>query len=277
MSSPSSTDPDIPAGAAPAPIVARSAVTPDGTDRYLGAPGSDPHLFGGQVAAQALHAAIRTAPDGTVAHSLHAHFLVAGDGVEPVRYAVERTRDGRTFATRRVVATQEAGVVLVLTASFQRPEIGVEFQVPPPADAGEPDQARPGRYAGELVDSRDVPLRRTVGPGHRRIQWWRVRGAMPDDPVAHQVALAWESDHGPSRAGRTPHGDHPHIERRRSTSLDHSVWFHRPTRVDEWHVTEIRPLSTSGGRALTVGTIHDRTGRHVASLTQELVLRIPTG
>jgi acyl-CoA thioesterase-2 len=251
------------------------AVTSVGDDVFLGAAGTDAHLFGGQVAAQALHAAILTAPEGTVAHSLHAHFLVAGDGLEAVRYAVDRTRDGRTFATRRVVATQATGSVLVLTASFQRPETGVEYQVPAPADAASPEDARTGRYAGELVDSRDVPLRRTSGPGHRRLQWWRVRGVMPDDPVAHQVALAWESDHGPSRAGRTPHGDHPNIERRRSMSLDHAVWFHRPTHVDGWHVTEIRPLSTSGGRALTVGTIHDAAGRHVASLTQELVLRIP--
>jgi acyl-CoA thioesterase II len=261
----------------PAPILARLHVAAAADDVFAGAADDRPgRMFGGQLVAQALAAAIRTAPDGLAAHSLHGHFLHPGARDRPVRYAVERTRNGLSYATRRVVAEQGERVLFLLTASFQRPESGAEYQVDRTPVALDIDALDPGRYANEYVDWRDV--RRADDPeaaGHRRAAWFRVRGALPDDPAVHQVALAWASDNGPTRAARQPHAENPAVERRTSVSLDHAVWFHRPARADRWLYSELRPVSTGGGRGLATGTIHDRDGRLVASVSQEVMLRIP--
>ena len=259
-----------------APLVARLELSDLGADVFEGAPGPSRHLFGGQLVAQALRAATRTAPAVLEAHSVHAHFLLAGAGRDPVRYRVERTRDGGSFATRRVVADQGDEPLFLLTASFHRPEPGEEHQVEPATWASSPDGLPPGRYDSPEVDSRDVPDVPVDADGStRRAQWSRARGRLPEDPELHRAAVAWISDKGPTRAARQPHADHPGVEQRMSMSLDHSVWFHRPARADEWLLTELRAVSTSRARGLATGTIHDADGVLVASIAQEVVLRLP--
>jgi acyl-CoA thioesterase-2 len=260
----------------PAPLVARLELTEVCPDVFEGAPGRRRHLFGGQLVAQALRAATMTAPPALEAHSVHAHFLFAGAGREPVRYRVERTRDGGSFATRRVVADQGGDPLFLLTASFHRPEPGEEHQVEPALWAGRPDGLAAGRYDSAEVDCRDVlevPVGEDGSP--RRGHWSKVRGRLPDDPELHRAAIGWMSDNGPTRAARQPHADHPGVEQRMSVSLDHSVWFHRPARADEWLFTELRVVSTGRARGLAVGTIHDAGGQLVASVAQEVVLRLP--
>jgi acyl-CoA thioesterase-2 len=260
----------------PAPLVARLELTEVCPDVFEGAPGRRRHLFGGQLVAQALRAATMTAPPALEAHSVHAHFLFAGAGREPVRYRVERTRDGGSFATRRVVADQGGDPLFLLTASFHRPEPGEEHQVEPALWAGRPDGLAAGRYDSAEVDCRDVlevPVGEDGSP--RRGHWSKVRGRLPDDPELHRAAIGWMSDNGPTRAARQPHADHPGVKQRMSVSLDHSVWFHRPARADEWLFTELRVVSTGRARGLAVGTIHDAGGQLVASVAQEVVLRLP--
>src|ERR1700745_40980 len=89
-------------------------------------------VFGGQVAGQALVAAGRTVPADRPVHSLHAYFIRPGDPAVPLVYTVDRVRDGRTFTTRRVAAIQHGKTIFTLSASFQRPEEGLEHQAPMP-------------------------------------------------------------------------------------------------------------------------------------------------
>lgn len=235
-------------------------------------PSGEQRVFGGLLVGQALHAAVRSVEQGWLPHSLHASFVRAGDGREPIRYEVEATRDGRSFATRRVLARQRHGPVLVLTAGFHADEDGPEYEPPAPGGVPAPDSLPEGRYRSGLFESRDVP--ETAGD-HTRRAWFRTLDPLPDDPALHRCALAMLTDHGPTRAIRQPHADHPGVERRMSVSLDHSVWFHRPARVDQWLLTELAPAATGAGRGLALGSVRTEDGSLVATVAQEALLRLP--
>ena len=234
-------------------------------------------VFGGMLIAQALRAAQVTVRPGRNPHSLHASFVLPADGRRKIRYEVERTRDGGSFATRRVVGRQDDGVVVLLTASFHDDEEGPDYEPPPGRRVPPPDDLPTGRYAGPWFDSRDVPVDAgSPSTGHARRAWFRSRVRLPDDPVLHTHALAYLSDHGLTRAIREPHAGHPGVERRMSVSLDHSLWIHRQARVDTWLLTELTPLATRGGRGLAAGTIRTEDGALVATVAQEALLRLPT-
>jgi acyl-CoA thioesterase-2 len=249
----------------------------DGADRFVGYnEPPNPHLFGGLLVGQALGAAQATVKGTRPPHSLHASFVLAGKGQEPIHYEVERTRDGRSFATRRVVARQSRGIVLVLTADFHDDETGPEFQVAPAPDVPGPEGLPVGRYDSIWFESRDVPPDPgPPTPPHVRRGWFRPRRRLPDDPALHLRALAYLSDHGPTRAVREPHSDHEGVERRMSVSLDHAVWFHRQPVVDGWLLSELTPMATAGGRGLAIGTIRAPDGTLLATVAQEALLRLP--
>ena len=184
-------------------------------------------MFGGLLIGQALRAAQLTVPDDRPAHSLHLSFAVAGTGGEAIRYEVERTRDGSSFATRRVVARQARGIVAVLTADFHDDEPGVEYETPATPGIPGPEGLPVGRYDNPYIESRDVPVLDGDRLPHTRRAWFRPTAPVPDDPLLHLQALAYLSDHGPTRAAREPHAGLADDARRMSVSLDHSVWFHR--------------------------------------------------
>ncbi len=231
------------------------------------------HVFGGLLIAQALRAAQLTVDDRP-AHSLHASFVLAGTGGEPIRYVVERTRDGTSFATRRVVASQERGVVLLLTADFHRDEEGHEYATPATQGIPGPDGLAVGRYDSAWFESRDVPVGPTVGgPAHARYAWFRPVEPLPDDPDLHQQSLAYLTDHGNTRAAREPHAALADDAARQSVSLDHAVWFHRPVDVNGWLLSEVHPVATGRGRGLTLGSIRTAAGELVATTAQEVLLR----
>lgn len=232
------------------------------------------HVFGGLLIGQSLRAAALTvAPDRT-AHALHASFVAAGRGGEPIHYAVERTRDGASFTTRRVVATQRHGAVLVMTADFQRDEVGVEYEAPASPGVPGPEGLPPGRYQTSWFESRDVPID-AVGDviPHTRRSWFRAAAPVPDDPALHLQSVAYLTDHGPTRAARAPHAELEEPARRQSVSLDHSVWFHRPVDVNGWLVIELVPVATGGGRGLSLGTVRTGAGQLIATVAQQVLLR----
>jgi acyl-CoA thioesterase-2 len=231
------------------------------------------HVFGGLLVGQALRAAQLTVGDEKPAHSLHLSFAVAARGGEPIRYEVEDTRDGASFATRRVVARQAAGVVAVLTADFHADEPGVEYETPPTPGVPGPDGLRPGRYDNPFIESRDVPALADDPVAHARRAWFRPTTPLPPDELLHRQALAYLSDHGPTRAAREPHGHLADDARRMSVSLDHSVWFHRPVDVDQWLLSELAPVATGRGRGLSLGTLRTADGTLVATVAQEVLLR----
>lgn len=253
----------------------RLALDEDGTDRYVSRrPADRRHVFGGLLIGQAMRAAQLTAVAGQRAHAIHASFVAAGTGGESIRYDVERTRDGASFGTRRVVARQERGVVLVMTADFHRDEPGLEYEAPPTAGIPGPDGLGRGRYDSSWFESRDVPADAVENRiPHARRSWFRPTAPVPADPLLHLQSLAYMSDHGPTRAARQPHADLSDDARRMSVSLDHSVWFHRPVEVNGWLLSELVPVATGRGRGLSMGTIRTRDGTLLATVAQEVLLR----
>jgi acyl-CoA thioesterase II len=249
-------------------------------------------VFGGQVAAQALVAAARTAPDRTAAHSLHSYFLRPGDTAVPIIYDVDRVRDGRSFATRRVLARQHGRPIYALTASFQVQEDGFDHQdampeVPSPEDsvdvgAALSAQGRAGedwlrewavlelRHAG---DSR--PGGALEGPDHpaRARFWLRVHDRLPDDVLVHQAALIYASDLTLLGSALVPHGLIIGDPRLQAASLDHTVWLHRPFRADAWLLYDQVSPSASGGRGLALGRLFTQQGALVATVAQEGLIR----
>lgn len=262
------------------------AVDPIGTERFRGVspldwPGS--RVFGGLVAGQALRAACATVPDAQP-HSLHAYFLRLGRPELPMDHTVTRVRDGRSFATRSVEVAQAGEVIFTMLASFHRPEPGEEYQVARAFDAAGPDDDHPGEVLAHLAALKDLEVR-DLGPTapeadgtfrSTRRMWLRVRGPLPDDPALHACILVFLSDMGIVTAARPPRTPLA-WDTVMAASLDHNVWFHRPVRVDEWLLSDLHSLSVSGARGLARGVLHDASGRLVASLTQEALVRPTEG
>ncbi|AWI28896.1 MULTISPECIES: acyl-CoA thioesterase II [Streptomyces] len=258
-----------------------------------------PRVFGGQVAAQALVAAGRTVPDDRTAHSLHAYFLRMGDPGAPIVYTVDRIRDGRSFATRRVVAVQHGQPIFHLSASFQVHEEGLDHQASMP-EAPDPETLptaaeRLPEYAGNtlhpeivrrMLEARAAVDIRYVGRppyasiGERREPhsqvWFRTNGKLADDPLLHVCLATYVSDmtlldsvllaHG---RGGWAVGDVV------GASLDHAMWFHRPFRADEWLLYDQESPSAHGGRGLGQARIYTQDGRLAISVIQEGVVRVP--
>ena len=244
------------------------AVTPaDGPER----------LFGGQVASQTLRAATLTVDDGRPPHSLHAYFIRPGRPGIPLDLEVERTRDGRSFATRHVTASQDGEPIFNLSASFHVPEPGDDWQLPAPADLGDPDSVvAPESPIMRFSTMRPFEIRPLHGPGPGGFPaihpfWVRARNPLPDDPALHACVVAFMSDMGVVGSARAPGSTLPN--RFMGASLDHAVWFHRPVRADEWLLFSVGPVTNFGARGLARGTMHDRQGTLVMSLMQEALLR----
>jgi len=250
-------------------------------------------VFGGQVAGQSVIAAVRTTDGDRRLHSLHAYFLRPGDTAVPIVYDVERTRDGRSFSTRRVVARQHGKPIFYMSASFQLPESGFDHQdvmpeVACPTDCPELGDvyasltARPReewdrdwaaldvRYAG---DSRaGGVLHDPEHPALARV-WLKAAGTLPDDPDLHAAVLAYASDLTLLSVSVVPHGTHIGDRNLQRASLDHAMWFHRPARSDEWLLYDQVSPSASGGRGFATGRLFTEDGVLVASVVQEGLVR----
>ncbi len=248
-------------------------------------------VFGGQVAAQSLVAASRTAPDEVTVHSMHSYFLRPGDHRMPIVYDVDRIRDGRSFATRRVLARQHGRPIYALTASFHVHEEGFEHQdvtidVPSPEDSVDlvtlisGDEARKAEWLREWaaldfrIADRNPPLGKDDdGSPARAAYWVKVGGELPDDQLIHQAALTYLSDLTLIGVTLLRHGLHPNHPKVQAASLDHTVWFHKPVRADEWLLyRQTSPVAT-GGRGLALGELFSRDGVLVASVAQEGLIR----
>lgn len=252
-----------------------------------------PAVFGGQVLGQALMAASRTVDERPV-HSMHAYFLLPGDPQAPIDYEVDRVRDGRSFTTRHVVATQQGRTIFEMSASFQLVDTGVDHQtampvVPEPESVpNELDLRRslgdrmPEHWKGRLNAERPIEFRTIdpvdpLTPEKREAEmqiWMRSLAALPDEPALHCALLAYASDHGLLRAALLPHGLSFMQNRLRAASLDHAMWFHRDFRLDDWLLYCVDSPTAQGARGLCRGSIFARDGRLVASVAQEGMVRV---
>jgi acyl-CoA thioesterase-2 len=259
---------------------------PTGTDRYRVAnrdPGYGNRVFGGQVAAQAIRAAVATVDPDRSPHSLHAYFIRPGRPGVPIEFEVERTRDGRSFTTRRVVASQNDEVIFEMSTSLHVTEHGVDYQMPLWSDLPAPETLtdRVSFIPDETSDRLPVEMRE-LGPTEadedgwyastRRV-WMRTKRRLPDDPVLHVCVLTFLSDMGAVMGARAPLPEQP-LSRLMGASLDHAVWFHRPIRADEWFLYDLHAVSNAGARGLARGTMHAVDGRLGVSVTQEALLRV---
>lgn len=251
-------------------FVARSPVLPNRRN-----------IFGGQVMAQTLRAAAATVDADRPPHSLHAYFLREGRFEEDLVLDVVRSRDGRSFSSRDVTVSQAGRPIFTMSASFHRDELGPEYatsirEVSAPA----PDRPNPLAIDGTSMGFELAP---GEPPAHfarpAYLLWARSLGAVPRDRVLRACLLAYLSDLGAGGVVATavgypaPTSQHGPVQ---MASLDHAMWFHRPTSCDEWVLIDASPMSVGGSRGTIVGTVHDADGRHAASFAQELLVRSRT-
>jgi acyl-CoA thioesterase II len=259
-----------------------------GESRDLG----EGRVFGGHVLGQALIAAASTV-EGREAHSLHAYFLRAGDPNVPIVYEVDRSRDGKSFVSRRVVAIQHGEQILHMSASFHAVEASYDRQcempsVPDPdtlptmaefieeMKRNAPDRPRPFRASGTPFEFRPAELPSPLQEIPREPQlkvWFRTLGPIPDDPVLHRCVLAYASDFYMLSAASMDARLSVSRDRIQMASIDHAMWFHRPVRADEWLLYAIDSPTASSSRGLARGRIFSRDGRLVASTAQEGLVR----
>jgi acyl-CoA thioesterase-2 len=259
-----------------------------GPDTHVGAGRQYPWggLYGGHIVAQALRAAAASVDADMEPHSMRAYFIRRGDTSEPVRYEVDRIRNGKSFCTRRVVARQTVGAILNLEASFQAPEDSPDVQtIRFPDGVPMPESVENSSWSEvfdrRVIDPTQMPDDGREGAG-RSMGWFRIVEPIGDplDPakqLIHRCAFTYLSDDLPSESvDRThpvrandpdPHGNYY------GASLDHTVWFHRPMRSDEWHLHDFTCHSLTNSRGLSIGHIFSLDGTHVATVAQEFLLR----
>jgi acyl-CoA thioesterase-2 len=253
-------------------------------------------LFGGQVIAQSLLAAYATVEE-RMCHSLHCYFIRPGDSTVPILLDVDRSRDGGTFTTRRVTAIQHGQQIFNLAASFQTVEEGYDHQTPmPDVVAAEdlpddfeaqrakieelaPEEARRVMAVRRPIEMRSLHRAPSAAPPRRDLSktWMRASAAIGDDPRMHQAILAYASDMNLLSTAMRPHGVNWNTPGLQSASLDHAMWFHRPSNFNQWHLYSQDTPSSSGGRGLVRGEVYSADGHLVASVVQEGLMRMRPG
>ena len=252
-------------------------------------------VFGGQVLAQALHAATNTVYGNRSVHSLHSYFLEAGDLSLPLLFEVERIRDGGSFSTRRVVVKQNNRRIFILAASFHKIEEGYAHQIEMKTGIALPETLfswedmlaqlgdfLPKHTSDFLKTPRPVsfkpvhimnPLEKKNLPPFTDV-WFKLKGeergfSMPEK----QQILTYISDYNILSTALFPHASTAHFGNTQMASLDHSMWFFRDFDLSDWMLFSTESPNTSGARGFTRGHIFTRSGDLVASVTQEGLMR----
>ncbi len=249
-------------------------------------------VYGGQVLAQSIIAASRTIPEERTVHSMHGYFLRPGDSSMGITFAVDRIHDGRSFSTRRTQAFQEGLPIFSMISSFQDDDPGIEHQAPMPDDVPDPESLPDAEdhltglhpMSKRLFTDRPVELRHVSSPIYvsvdgervpRQAVWMRTRGRLPDSPLLHRAALAYLSDLTIQESVLRAHGVAWATPGLRVASLDHAMWWHRSGRVDDWMLYVQKSPNARGGRGLATGRVYTRDGVLLATVAQEIMVRVP--
>ncbi|MGZ0710699.1 acyl-CoA thioesterase (plasmid) [Coraliomargarita sp. W4R53] len=249
-------------------------------------------VYGGQVLAQSIAAAERTIPDGRSVHSMHGYFLRPGDSAAGITFSVDRIHDGRSFSTRRTQAYQGGVPIFSMIASFQDSDPGIEHQITMPDNVGAPedfpdlestldglDPMTQRLFLDRPVDVRHVSRPIYLSSDDERTTsqavWMRIRKTLPDEAGLHRAILAYLSDMTIQEPILRGHGIAWMTPGLKVASLDHAMWWHRPGRVDEWMLYVQESPSARGGRGLSTGRIYAQDGSLLASVAQEVMVRVP--
>ncbi|MGO3126159.1 MAG: acyl-CoA thioesterase [Advenella sp.] len=250
-------------------------------------------IFGGQVLGQSLMAASLTVSPGRAVHSLHSYFLRPGDTSKPIRFEVERTRDGGSFSARRVIASQLDQPIFIMSSSFQGEEPGFQHQTPAPVVTppdslknekqliADIEQKLPKRLASLVgrdfaIEMRPVEPSHMLKPGNYDPQahiWFRAADKLPDNPLLHRAMLAYTSDFYLLFTSLLPHNQTPFSISMQMATIDHAIWFHRPFRMDEWLLYSLESPSASNARGFCRAHVYNSKGDLIASTTQEGLIR----
>jgi acyl-CoA thioesterase-2 len=264
---------------------------------FVGISEPQPHgrVFGGQVLAQSILAAVRTVEEDRQIHSMHGYFLRPGDANAPITFGVQKLRDGRSFSARRTHAYQNGVPILSMIASFQVPADGVDHHEPFPDGIPDPESLPStadllGEFehpiAQQWAYERPFDIRHVQSPLYIRAEgereptnavWMKSKGPLPDDLNLHRAALAYASDYTLLEPILRRHGIAWISPGIKFASLDHAMWWHRPFRADEWLLYVQNSPSASGARGLGVGRVFSRSGELVATVAQEGMMRVPVG
>lgn len=257
-----------------------------------------PRVFGGQVLAQALNAAYRTIDVERYVHSLHSYFLLPGNLNIPITYKVQEMRNGGSFSTRRVTATQKGDTIFILAASFHKLEKGYEHQINIKKNIKQPEELMswtdmleqfgdflPKSFKSFLeidrpVDFKPVEIQNPMDPKDMppvEDVWFKLKGDTSNLslPIKQQI-LTYISDYNILNAALKPNASKAHFGNTQMASLDHSMWFSRDFDLDDWMLFSITSPSTFGARGLATGNIFTRDGKLVASVAQEGLMRPKT-
>jgi acyl-CoA thioesterase-2 len=268
-------------------LLALLTLDPLDRDLFLAqTPKGEGRLFGGLVAAQSALAASATVPPERGLHSLHAYFLRPGVHGVPIRFLVDRIRDGRSFTTRRVVAHQGGEAIFNMDASYCVPEQGVSHQDPMPEAPGPEGLPDWEVLRAEMLHNTRAKRRQAVEvrvcdpddpsgakqPASKRV-WLRPIARLPDDGRIHEAFYVYASDRTLLSTASRPHG--LPWGKRSVASLDHAVWLHRPARFDGWILYASHSPVAHAARGLVIGAMYDASGARVASVVQEGLVRLP--
>ncbi len=260
-----------------------------GNNAFMGSP----HVFGGQVLSQALHAATQTVPEDRSAHSLHAYFLLPGDLSRPIVYEVDTIRDGRSFTTRRIIAIQKGKAIFNMAVSYQLRQEGYEHQeqmpdVPFPDDLPSTEEVMedykkdwPDFVTQLLSIQRPLEFKlvrpyNILNPGKLdpvQYVWLRSKGSLDDDLRKHKSIFAYASDYNLLATALLPNGDKANMFNMQLASLDHALWFHRDFRIDDWLLYAITSPNAAAARGFSRGSVFSKDGKLVASVAQEGLMR----
>lgn len=255
-----------------------------------------PKSYGGDMVAQSAAAMMRSVDDDRTLHSMHSYFMRPVDVGATVRYEVERLRDGRGYSTRSVRGYQNGKAVFAAMGSFQVPENGPDYQPESPADLA-PEALRSAAEVLEGVDGpaaeywaggRSFDMRHVPGPVYLDVEggpqahqavWVKAFDRLPDAATdrltadLHRAALAYVCDYTILETLLRVQGLHWSSPGLSTASLDHSMWFHREGRADEWVLYVQEAVSAQRNRGLALGRFFDRQGLLLATVAQEGMIR----
>ena len=251
-------------------------------------------VFGGQVLGQSLHAAYQTVPKDRIAHSMHGYFILGGDIDTPIDYHVDTIRDGRSFTTRRVVAFQNGKAIFNMAASFHINEKGESHQINMP-NVLTPDLLLTDIQQAERLQHKDPERFLRIMKAHPQIFefkpvdkaiylqtqnsapfahiWFRIKEKIQVDLSFQHQILAFASDYSLLLTATLPHRENLNNSKMYYASLDHALWFHREYKIDDWLLYVIESPSASNARGFSRGSIFNKKGIMVASVTQEGLMR----